>query len=172
MFQLHSVDVTWTQNLCEVLSNLGDLTDIHHQEVSVGFGFDGPLASSIDCSIRDALRSHKRFFMNAYNMTSDDCEEKINNIIKESATCHSYFNYYMAWGRKPLVCDQLINTHSSGQTSPITPTTPIFSDSFIYSYSNSYSNSHFPTHPSSEVLASVLSENAFDIVHFSNGFIE
>lgn len=167
MFQLHSVDVTWTQRLCEVLSSLGDLTDIHHQEVSVGFGYDGPLASSIDCSIRDALRSHKRFFMNAYNISSDDCEEKINNIIEESSSCHSYFNYYMAWGRKPLVFDQLMKTCSS-QASTTTPNTPISTESFIHSYNNT----QISTLPSSELLASVLSENAFDIVHFSNGFIE
>ncbi|KAG2203776.1 hypothetical protein INT47_012709 [Mucor saturninus] len=161
MLELHSVDVTWTQRLCEVLSNLGDLTDIHHQEVSVGFGYDGPLASSIDCSIRDALRSHKQFFMNAYSITSDECEEKINNIIKESATHHSYFNYYMAWGRKPLVMNQL---RSSGQNTPATPTTPVSAD-FMHSY-------HVNIHDSPELLASVLTENAFDIVHFANGFIE
>lgn len=165
MFQLHSVDVTWTRRLCEVLSNLGDLTDIHHQEVSVGFGYDGPLASSIDCSIRDALRSHKQFFMNAYNITSDDCEEKINNIIKESSTHHSYFNYFMAWGRKPLVNDQLM---SSGQTSPIAPITPVSTDTFIRSYNHTQASAHV----SPEMLAAVLNENAFDIVHFANGFIE
>lgn len=158
MLELHSVDVTWTRRLCEVLSNLGDLTDIHHQEVSVGFGYDGPLASSIDCSIRDALRSHKQFFINAHNITNDECEEKINNIIKESATHHSYFNYYMAWGRKPLVLNQFM---TSGQATPSTPTTPVSTDSFMHSY-----------HDSPELLASVLTENAFDIVHFSNGFIE
>lgn len=153
MSQLHSVDVTWTQNMCEALRQ-SELTDIHRQEVSVGFGYRGPLATSIDCSIRDSLRSYKKFFMDAYNISSEVCDEQIDRIINESSAHHSFFNYYMAWGRKPLVSEQLINT--SGQN------TPLLSASVITTADNLIHDT--PPLP--------MTEDAFDIVQFANGFIE
>ncbi|CAO3657443.1 unnamed protein product [Mucor hiemalis] len=153
MSQLHSVDVTWTQNMCEALRQ-SELTDIHRQEVSVGFGYQGPLATSIDCSIRDSLRSYKKFFMEAYNISSEVCDEQIDHIINESSAHHSFFNYYMAWGRKPLVSEQLIN--SSGQN------TPLLSASVITTADNLIHDT--PPLP--------MTEDAFDIVQFANGFIE
>lgn len=152
MSQLHSVDVTWTKNMCEVLRQ-SELTDIHHQEVSVGFGYDGPLAASINCSISDSLKSYKKFFMEAYDMSPESCEEQIDQIIEESSEHHSFFNYYMAWGRKPLVSDHLLLRQDSPLPSVVT----------------SAENSE---HPSPLLSSVVMTENAFDIVHFANGFTE
>lgn len=159
MLKLHAVDVTWTQNMCGVLSKQAELTDIHRQEVSVGFGYQGPLANSIDCSIRDGLRSQEHFFMEAFNLSREQCAAKINTIIEEAATYHSYFNYYLAWGRKPLVYDQL---HHSNQE--LLPDFPIRTEPFL--------RSALKASCQSEAELSVMSENAFDIVHFANGFIE
>ncbi|GAA5806241.1 hypothetical protein HPULCUR_011772 [Helicostylum pulchrum] len=159
MLKLHTVDVTWTQSMCEVLSKQAELTDIHRQEVSVGFGYQGPLANSIDCSISDGLRSHEQFFMEAYNLSSEACTAKINAMIEESAVYHSYFNYYLAWGRKPLVYDQLHRSHQETLTDLPNRTEPFL-------------RSALKSSCQSEAELSVLSENAFDIVHFANGFIE
>jgi hypothetical protein len=164
MSQLHSVDVTWTQHMCEVLSTQGDFTHIHHQEMSVGFGYQGPLATSIDCSIRDALKSYKQFFMEAYDMSSEVCDEKINAIIEESSEHHSFFDYYMAWGRKPLILEQLMN----GQESPLIPLTPSTADTFDVTALNTI----IPCKSPAELLENFMSENAYDIVHFANGFTE
>jgi hypothetical protein len=175
MSKLHSVDMTWTQHMCEVLSRQGELTNIHHQEVSVGFGYQGPLATSIDCTIRDALKSYKQFFMEAYDIPSEACDDKINMVIEESSEHHSFFNYYMAWGRKPLVIEQLVNNISSGLESPLIPLTPVPTTCLANSIeivNTSPVNSDVPGKSQAELLEAALSENAFDIVHFANGFIE
>jgi hypothetical protein len=176
MNELHTVDVTWTQDICSVLSNEGELTDIHHQKVSVGFGRNGPLAKSMNCSISDAIKSYKQFFMEAYDISSEECDERIKLIIDESAEHHSHFNYYMGWGRKSLAL-----VTRNGTDSPMVPLTPISTDmlmdlpprnnnSGIPCTSSSSSSSS--TTPMPQLMQSVMIENAFDIVQFANGFTE
>lgn len=173
MSELHSVDMTWTQHMSEVLCHQGGFTDIHHQEVSIGFGYEGPLATSIDCSIRDALKSYKQFFMEAYNISSEVCDEKTNLVIEECSKHRSFFNYYMAWGRKPLVSEQLINNIPSGQESPLVPLTPVpTSLSNSLEIANNPIPSTVPDKCQKAFLEATLNENAFDIVHFANGFTE
>ncbi|KAI9482754.1 MAG: hypothetical protein EXX96DRAFT_498351 [Benjaminiella poitrasii] len=115
--QLYSVDVTWTSHLSDILLNEGEFTDIHQQKISVGFGFKGPLATSIDSSIADALRSYKQFFMQAYDLSSTECDAIISSIIQESSEHRSYFNYYMGWARKPLVLDRLVTNNNNNNSS-------------------------------------------------------
>lgn len=171
MAQLHDVDVTWTQDICSVLSNEGELTDIHHQKVSVGFGRNGSLTQSMNCSISDAIKSYKQFFMEAYDISSDECDERIQCIIEESSKHHSHFNYYMSWGRKSLAL-----VTRNGTDSPMVPLTPISTEMRMDFPPRNNSDNSNPVSctPSSMPLPmqSVMIENAFDIVQFANGFTE
>lgn len=173
MSELNSVDVTWTSHICEILSSQGELTDICHKKVSIGFGIDGPIATSIENSICDALRSYKNFFMEAHNLSSQECDEKINEIIQESKSYRSYFNYYMGWGRKPLVVkDTIINNNL------LVPSTPITIDeSTIAPFANTSMTSLTPdtsdcvNAPQLDAVE-LLMENAFDIVQLTQGYTE
>jgi hypothetical protein len=173
MSELNSVDVTWTSHICEILSSQGELTDICHKKVSIGFGIDGPIATSIENSICDALRSYKNFFMEAHNLSSRECDEKINEIIQESKSYRSYFNYYMGWGRKPLVVkDTIINNNL------LVPSTPIATDeSTIAPFANTPMTSLTPdtsdcvNAPQLDAVE-LLMENAFDIVQLTQGYTE
>lgn len=178
MSQLNSVDVTWTPHICEILASQGELTDIYHKKVSVGFGIDGPIATSIENSICDAIRSYKGFFMEAHDLSSRECDEKINEIIQESESYRSYFNYYMGWGRKPLVVmDTIINNDSLVSSTPTimkmmaidgstsTPCTNISMTSLTPATSDCVDASRSDA-------ADLLMENAFDIVQLTHGFTE
>lgn len=175
MAQLNAVDVTWTPHICEILASQGELTDIYHQKVSVGFGIEGPIAVSIENSICDAIRSYKKFFMEANGLSSEECEEKLDEIINESRTYRSFFNYYMGWGRKPLVVmETLVGTDVTDITmidgsAPVTP----FSSASMTSLTLAASIPEcLPILPETEANDLLLIENAYDIVHLTHGFTE
>ncbi|CEP15307.1 hypothetical protein [Parasitella parasitica] len=184
MSQLNSVDVTWTPRICEILASQGELTDIYHQKVSVGFGEDGPIAASMESSICDAIKSYKTFFMEAYKLSSAQCEKMIDEIIQESKSHHSYFNYYMGWGRKPLiVMDTLVNNNDC--MAPVTPTASstniaaVVDGSALASPSMASSTSATTalnccvnTFPTANATTTLSVENAFDIVQLTHGYTE
>jgi hypothetical protein len=153
MSQLHCIDVTWTQKLCELFTSQSEITDIHHQTISMQFDYSGPVATSIDRCIREAISCQKQFFMSAFSLTSEKCEEVFDSVMKEGKEYDSYFNYYQAWGRKPLV--------------PVHyPDTPI--NSCPLAPLSTYQTCGIElSSPSSSSI-----ENAVDIYHFSNGFVE
>ncbi|KAK4518702.1 uncharacterized protein ATC70_008924 [Mucor velutinosus] len=174
MAQLNAVDVTWTPHICEVLASQGELTDIYHQKVSVGFGVEGPIAVSVENSICDAIRSYKKFFMEAYDLSSHECDERIDEVIHESRIYRSFFNYYMGWGRKPLV---VMETHVGTDATDITMTdgsssvTP-FSSVPMTSLTLATSIPEcLPTLPETEANV-LLIENVDDIIHLTHGFTE
>lgn len=170
MAQLNAVDVTWTSHICEVLASQGELTDIYHKKVSVGFGIEGPIAVSVENSICDAIKSYKKFFMEAYNLSSQECEEKLDEIINESRTYRSFFNYYMGWGRKPLVVmETLVGGTDATNFIMIDGSAPI-SNSASMTLATSISEC-LPTLPETEAN-DLLIENAYDIVHLTHGFTE
>lgn len=174
MAQLNAVDVTWTPHICDILASQGELTDIYHQKVSVGFGIEGPIAVSIENSICDAIKSYKKFFMEAYDLASDECDERIDEIIQESKSYRSFFNYYMGWGRKPLVVmETLVGPDATDITmmdgsASVTP----FSSASMTSLALAASIPEcLPTLPETEAN-DILIENAYDIVHLTHGFTE
>ncbi|KAI8983118.1 hypothetical protein BDB01DRAFT_723256 [Pilobolus umbonatus] len=165
MAETYSVDVTWTQQMCELLSSEAEMTDIHHQVISIGFGNEGPLADAFYQNIKDAMISHKKFFSDAYNMNPEQFEGVIDAIMKEGETHQSYFNYYMSWGRKPLVP---LKEQRSGGINIRHPFLPMTSTP-----ENSKSLKTQTCDDSSDnTLAKSLLVNAFDIYNFSDGYIE
>ncbi|KAI8875070.1 S-adenosyl-L-methionine-dependent methyltransferase [Backusella circina FSU 941] len=150
MNQLHSIDVTWTQRLCELFSNQSEITDIHHQTISMQFDYAGPVATSIDRCTRDAISCQKQFFMSAFSFTSEKCEEVFDAVMREGKEYNSYFNYYQAWGRKPLVP---VDYYPNTPLAPLSTFQPCGTE--LSSPSNSSSI-----------------ENTFDIYQFSSGFVE
>ncbi|KAI7906211.1 uncharacterized protein BX663DRAFT_483832 [Cokeromyces recurvatus] len=178
MNQLYSVDTTWTQHISDLLLNEGEFTDVYQQMISIGFGLKSPLATSINSSITDAIKSYKSFFMEAYSLSSTECDETIDCIIEEISTFHSYLNYYSGWARKPLVFERLFT--SNNKMDLITPVTtitdidtsvPITPPSIYITSMNNLVISDSPTN-SSHTLNPDMIENAFDIVHLTHGFVE
>lgn len=110
MYKVHSIDVTWTKRSGEILKNEIQLTDVHYQHVSVGFdqGLD-----SVNCSFLDTIKSYKDYIMKTYEMNASEYEETLECITKECIKYRSYFEYYMSWGRKPLVPGNWIKTDAS-----------------------------------------------------------
>lgn len=97
-------DVTWTQRLGEILKNELELTDIHCQNVSVGFNDDGGgMMNSVTCSFIDTIKSYKDYLIKTYDMTASEYQDTLDCITQECSKYQSYFQYYMSWGRKPLV---------------------------------------------------------------------
>ncbi|KAI8640943.1 hypothetical protein BD408DRAFT_347058 [Parasitella parasitica] len=182
MFQLNSVDVTWTPRICEILASQGELTDIYHQKISVGFGMDGSITESMENSICDSIKSYKIFFMEAYKLSSAQCNDMIDAIIQESESYRSYFNYYMGWGRKPLVVmETLVNSDCMVPVTPTTtntmavngsaPVSPLATPSMTPLASATTIPDCMNTLPA--VNATVMSiENAFDIVQMTHGYTE
>lgn len=134
MYEKHSIDVTWTKSIGEILQNEAELSDVHYQKAAVGFG-DSESLSSIKCSFLDTLYSYKDYLMSSLGLDASKLDKQIETIKKECSLHHSYFSYYMSWGRKPLTHEKLA--------------TPI----------------------SVPIETSIL-ENAYDIVHLTQGFIE
>ncbi|KAG0180738.1 hypothetical protein DFQ29_010243 [Apophysomyces sp. BC1021] len=111
MKSLYDVDILWSRHLCEYLQNPGDMNDIHHQVVSIGFGicWTGEIADMANRTIEMAFHLHKASFMKIHHLTSDEFDRKIKQILCEAGRYRSFYNYYMCWARKPLV--ELDQTH-------------------------------------------------------------
>ncbi|KAI8991010.1 hypothetical protein BDF20DRAFT_16185 [Mycotypha africana] len=124
MQEIYGVDITWTNDIPDILAKYARLTDIHYQEANLYYGGEGPLATAVNACLTDPFHSYKDFFLRAYHLTPEEYEETKNSILKEYTQYRSYLTYCMGWGRKPLVAIQplmMLMANPTIATNSITP---------------------------------------------------
>lgn len=101
MKEKHEVNVLWARHMYDCLHDVGEMTDMQLQVNELRFGSSGPIGEMIDTSLRSGFESHRRFFESTYN--KKDYDQVVEEIVHESIAHRSFFNYYVCWGRKPLL---------------------------------------------------------------------
>ncbi|GAA5798372.1 hypothetical protein HPULCUR_003774 [Helicostylum pulchrum] len=103
MKQKHGVNVLWSRYMFDYLQDVGDMTDMHRRINSLRFGSTGPVGKMIDTSLRSGFESRRLFFEACLNIPTEIYNEMVNKIVNQAIDCHSFFNYHLCWGRKPLL---------------------------------------------------------------------
>lgn len=103
MKERHGVNVLWSRYMFDYLQEVGDMTDMHRRINRLCFGSAGPAGKMIDISLRSGFESRRLFFETCLNISTEIYNEMVNNVVNEAINCHSFFNYYLCWGRKPLL---------------------------------------------------------------------
>lgn len=103
MKEKHGVNVLWSRYMFEYLQNVGEMTDMHRRVKKLYFGLPGTAGKMADTSLRLGFESRRLFFENCYDIPSENYDEMVNNIVNEAIDRHSFFNYHLCWGRKPLL---------------------------------------------------------------------
>ncbi|KAG2194419.1 hypothetical protein INT47_003130 [Mucor saturninus] len=101
MREKHEVNVFWARHMYDCLHDIGEMTDMQLRVNELRFGNSGPIGEMVDTSLRSGFESHRRFFEETYNKR--DYDQMVEEIVNESIVHHSFFNYYVCWGRKPLL---------------------------------------------------------------------
>ncbi|KAF7729512.1 hypothetical protein EC973_004186 [Apophysomyces ossiformis] len=160
MKALYNVDVFWCRHLCEYLKNLGEMSDIHHQVVSIGVGmcWTGEIADMVNHTIEMTFHLHKPKFMAIHHISSEEFNRKVKQILLEAGKYRSYYNYYMSWARKPLI--DLDQSHLNEYDDTVHSTIPRDSKG-LQSLS-----------PVDDDEVEQHNENAYDIYKFAQGFEE
>ncbi|KAG1380873.1 hypothetical protein G6F61_003669 [Rhizopus arrhizus] len=170
IYNSHDIDATWTQHLPELLSHQAGLTDIHHQMMPITFERSTPMANCINNFLSDSIKSYKPLFMESCGFSPEECDVVIQKAIDEAHHKHSYFNFYICWGRKPLVADQLVTTPLARHDSHSVLST---SSSYWTCKDNSDAFPLTPCQSPGELPETVtMSDSVDDICQFANGFIE
>ncbi|ORE00947.1 hypothetical protein BCV72DRAFT_237226 [Rhizopus microsporus var. microsporus] len=167
----HNIDVTWTQKLPTLLEHLGKLTDIHQQVSTLAFEEPGSMKACINSCLIDSIRSCKRLFMEACNLSLDECEMAIQGIIDEGLVNRSYLNFYVCWGRKSLVTEQLVTTSSPSRQESAHSSS--CADNYWACKDDTNVLPLTPCQSPDELLDSeAISESADYIYQFARGFVE
>lgn len=103
MKQKHGVNVLWSRYMFDYLQDVGDMTDMHRRINSLRFGSTGPVGKMIDTSLRSGFESRRLFFEACFNIPTSIYNETVDKIVNQAINCHSFFNYHLCWGRKPLL---------------------------------------------------------------------
>lgn len=103
MKEKHGVNVLWSRHMFNYLQDIGDMTDMHRRVSPLRFGSTGPVGKMVDISLRSGYESRRLFFESSLNITTKTYNEMVNNIVNEAVERHSFYNYHLCWGRKPLI---------------------------------------------------------------------
>lgn len=103
MKEKHGVNVLWSRYMFDYLQDVGDMTDMHRRINPLRFGSTGPAGKFIDTSLRSVFESRRLFFEDCFNIPTAIYNETVNKIVNQAINCHSFFNYHLCWGRKPLL---------------------------------------------------------------------
>ncbi|KAG2230641.1 hypothetical protein INT48_005909 [Thamnidium elegans] len=103
MKERHGVNVLWSRYMFDYLQDVGDMTDMHRRINPLRFGSTGPVGKMIDTSLRSGFESRRLFFESCLDIPTEIYNEMVNKIVNEAVDCHSFFNYHLCWGRKPLL---------------------------------------------------------------------
>ncbi|KAI8391036.1 uncharacterized protein BYT42DRAFT_555350 [Radiomyces spectabilis] len=168
----YGVDVNWAQYMCDYLCDVGGMTDIHHDIISVGFPTEGPEGALIEKVIRLTFQSYGKIFAEACHFPKDQFYRDIDQLMKEVYEYKSYYNYYLAWARKPLIEDNHSSLHRLISTEnpkrPIPRRWPLSSDLSITSIIDGVT---IPTQSEPNLVEDPAYAEQ-DILHFAHGFEE
>ncbi|KAI9027264.1 S-adenosyl-L-methionine-dependent methyltransferase [Phycomyces nitens] len=100
---LHGINSFWSRYLCQYIERPGDMTDVHHQIVSVGVGWGRTLADMTYQAVEQDFRAAKRLVRTALSISSEEYDSTVTMMMNEMRPHKTYENYHMCWGRKPLL---------------------------------------------------------------------
>ncbi|KAL0082976.1 hypothetical protein J3Q64DRAFT_1153972 [Phycomyces blakesleeanus] len=103
MERLHGINSFWSRYLCQYIERPGDMTDIHHEIVSVGVGWGRTVADMTYEAVEEDFRAVKRLVRTALSISSEEYESRVTTMMNEMRAHKTYENYHMCWARKPLL---------------------------------------------------------------------
>lgn len=168
MKEKHGVNVFWARYMFNYLQDIGEMTDMHIQVSEIRFGSSGPIGEMLEISLRSAFESHRLFLENCYDIFRKDYDQVIDDIINESITHRSFFNYYVCWGRKPLL-DYDTSSSARRQSSSIS-SIPAIDDTIIDKSDYQFSKFSMEQGNNSDDVISFDADNVSDIDQFIEGF--
>ncbi|KAI8368428.1 S-adenosyl-L-methionine-dependent methyltransferase [Choanephora cucurbitarum] len=102
MLQYNGVDITWPQQLQQLMTEEAGLTEFHQKTYPMRFGMSGPFGTAFNTSVVHACKSYRRFFMESCQLSPEACDQKLSEIAEECVSHQSYVQHYMGWAKKPL----------------------------------------------------------------------
>ncbi|KAI8583354.1 hypothetical protein K450DRAFT_223226 [Umbelopsis ramanniana AG] len=94
-----NIDPALAQHLTSIITNAG-FADLHHELVKVGSGWGecGDIALN---NLASAIKAYGIWLGPAIGINTGELEKRIGIILEEGPLYRSYFNWHMAWARKP-----------------------------------------------------------------------
>lgn len=96
------VDITWARHMCESMEQVAELTDIHHQSLTISFMASGMAGETFYSTAEGEMEGYRRLITDSMGISDEEYTESIKNVLNECTQKRAYVTYYMAWGRKPI----------------------------------------------------------------------
>ena len=94
-----NIDPALAQHLTSIIPNAG-FADLHHElkQVGSGWGECGDIALT---NLATAIRAYGIWLGPAVGISTRELDKRISILLEEGPSYRSYFNWHMAWARKP-----------------------------------------------------------------------
>ncbi|KAI8085154.1 S-adenosyl-L-methionine-dependent methyltransferase [Halteromyces radiatus] len=109
MKELLGVDVDWYAHMCDYMERYGSMIDIHYKEIRIPIGWSGPPSLLMKKVTESALETHRRKWIKVAAFDAkglDDYTDNLQLALKEAVDYHSYYNFYLCWGRKSFISQE------------------------------------------------------------------
>lgn len=102
-----NIDPALARNLTNILSNAG-FVDLHYQVIQIGNGW-GECGEIAQKNLANVLAAYGVWFCHAIGLEPEEYEKRRLLILEEGPIYRSYFNWHMAWARKPAAENEGVN---------------------------------------------------------------
>jgi hypothetical protein len=103
MKEKFGINIYWARYMADLLQKVGGMAELQRNTKRLEFDTTGTVGDMIHTTLRSALDSYKRFFLNYYNIPEEEYATVVESVITNAINDHSYFDYHCCWGRKSLL---------------------------------------------------------------------
>ncbi|ORY95689.1 hypothetical protein BCR43DRAFT_493435 [Syncephalastrum racemosum] len=96
------VDITWARHMCESMEQVSELTDIHHQSLTISFMASGMAGETFYSTVEGEMEGYRRLITESMGISDEEYTDSIKKVLSECTQKRAYVTYYMAWARKPI----------------------------------------------------------------------
>ncbi|KAH8555949.1 hypothetical protein BGW37DRAFT_479199, partial [Umbelopsis sp. PMI_123] len=94
-----NIDPALAQHLTSILTNAG-FVDLHHEVIKVGNGW-GECGDIARRNLASVIKAYGIWLGPAIGISTRELDKRIHVLLEEGSIYRSYFNWHMAWARKP-----------------------------------------------------------------------